>query len=1620
MSKIDEKVVKLSFDNKQFESESHRSITTLGRLKDAIMAIPEATGLDRVLGKLTAGDFLKIGALTGGIKLLKDGINGIGDTIEGVAHKALNSIEGVFSNALSQIKNGGMSRALKIENAKFMLKGLGLDEKTFMDAADYAVSGTAYTLDAAASAAAQMGASGFSKLEDLQYMLRSISGVAAMTNRDFSEISYLWTSMAGLGRVTGMALTSLSEKGINAAQTLGKALNKTEEEVKDMVHKGEIDFKTFAKAMDDAFGEHAKDANSTFEGASANIQAALSKIGALFATPYIQNIIPTLNGIRIALNAVKDGIANTEIVDKWGNLITKFSTLAEDALQKLYNGLSQSRTIEEVSLRIGWIFDEISKIFELVDKKIVSNPIIEHLVGAIKTPLVNIIDLLRTFGIQFTNAFDVDGAVPIINWITNGFASFGQGLQFTSTEILRLGWNFRTLLDFGKDLIKIFKEVFGFNSGNIKKFGEWIRKFIIDVGRKITDSKKTFDNIKKSFQNVMEIAKFGVDIIKAIIQWIIPLGFTYLPKTVEVISIIIEKVTGLGVALKDAIENSELLKNIWKDFKSIIEFVLDTLGHISDDIIDIFGTDSSIEGGFFARIGEFFNRTYEYINKGLGKLDLEALDFKGLQTFWDNLMKFLGFKSDEPGSVEAEKKMGFVETILGLCWTIGDKIGKLLSGKTKEAFELISGKENGSFTDALKSFAGMVKDGLGSLWDGFKDLTPSQLKFIEKIITDISAILVSLIITIGSVVTTITASIGGILVSVSAMTGLKSVLKDVAFILGSVIKSLNLRDLSKIGNELSAIGDGTAKIKNAIFNIDAISYLLEAVAKLLIGMSIFAAVASIVDWGNVMKGVGAISLLAAITVGLMIGMAVLQKKINMMSERSIKFAGFESKKVVGKKIKEFGTNSNKNASALDISLGETGPFGELAAAILMVAAGIGIISLALAALSASIAIFKEKDADFQAIDSAVGALALITGLIGLILLVIPILTQSFGVKVKAAGNAMVKMGAAFLLIAMAFGVLAGALIAVTTVASVNPNGLETAIWTFIAFLGLVSIVMAAAIAACELGKNQWAVLESGAGVFLALTGLANGVLAFAIALTLLTKLTDFSKMDQAKSILKTIGIIIGIFVGIFAALTVVIGLFDEASAAMALAAMLGFALNFSLIMAFLTAAFAAAAAILGNAAKYLDAMSMAIARIKVIFDSIADMDPEKAKNLANNFGEAGKALARGVIEFFKELAHTVIREAEPIAVGLVALAKVVLTILYGVFSAVFNSDVGGVIVGSIASIFNPSENPAAAGAVSAALQGTMNWITEFLNGLSLTNLLNAVWNKAVEIITFISAKIKENTETAVEWLVDEAKLISSSFAEAFEARKEEFAESFEKIAKTIGYLINEVFTGDKFQAILFDIGQMVVAGLRGGIYAASPLLGAVLTNLAEEGTEALTDTWKIESPSKVMQEIGGFLVKGLQKGIEGGANGGIIEAIKQMIPDDAANKLKEKAKDIFGVFGLDADMNPIITPQLDLSQIVNGLTDMNTLFNGSDLTQIMGIQGALSNQPSMKSMIDGMQANYNDMLGKTVYSLGHAQQNPVPVNVNVTLEGDANQMLRVVQNADRRYTISHGRSAFAR
>lgn len=192
--------------------------------------------------------------------------------VENVTDSVISLFKKTNSYITSTIKSGGISRAMNLENANFQLMGLLKNEKdvaAVMEDVSYGVDGTAYGLDAAAKVASQLAASGMRAGDSMKSALRGISGVAAMTNSSYEDIGRIYTQIAGQGRMMGDQLLQLSGRGMNAAATLAEYLTKvgngakvTEADVRDMVSKGKIDFDTFATAMDETFGEHAKKATS--------------------------------------------------------------------------------------------------------------------------------------------------------------------------------------------------------------------------------------------------------------------------------------------------------------------------------------------------------------------------------------------------------------------------------------------------------------------------------------------------------------------------------------------------------------------------------------------------------------------------------------------------------------------------------------------------------------------------------------------------------------------------------------------------------------------------------------------------------------------------------------------------------------------------------------------------------------------------------------------------------------------------------------------------------------------------------------------------------------------------------------------------------------------------------------------------------------------------------------------------------------------------------------------------------------------------------------------------------------------------------------------------------------
>ena len=396
---VDERIVKMEFDNRNFESNVKTSMSTLDKLKQKLNLSDAGKGFDEVNNAAKRVDISPVGKAVDEIKVKFSALQIIGATaLANLTNSAMAAGKKLAAAVTDPLVEGGKRRAQNIEQAKFQLEGLGVAWNSIKDDINYGVKDTAYGLDAAAKVASQLVASNVQVGDSMKTALRAVSGVAAMTSSEYEDIGHIFTTVAGQGKVTAMQLNQIAGRGLNAAAALATHLHKSEAEIRKMVSKGKIDFATFAAAMDSAFGAHAKEANKTFSGAMSNVRAALSRIGADVATPYFENLrnifnalipvidklhtklAPLINTINGVMTDVSNGIIArinkfSDSIDGgngWSKLTSRLSeaglsvesfqnTLIETAKQHgiaIDDMIKQSGSLEN-TLKNGWLNSDI-------------------------------------------------------------------------------------------------------------------------------------------------------------------------------------------------------------------------------------------------------------------------------------------------------------------------------------------------------------------------------------------------------------------------------------------------------------------------------------------------------------------------------------------------------------------------------------------------------------------------------------------------------------------------------------------------------------------------------------------------------------------------------------------------------------------------------------------------------------------------------------------------------------------------------------------------------------------------------------------------------------------------------------------------------------------------------------------------------------------------------------------------------------------------------------------------------------------------------------------------------------------------------------------------------------
>lgn len=324
------------------------------------------------------------------------------------------------------------------------------------------------------------------------------------------------------------------------------------------------------------------------------------------------------------------------------------------------------------------------------------------------------------------------------------------------------------------------------------------------------------------------------------------------------------------------------------------------------------------------------------------------------------------------------------------------------------------------------------------------------------------------------------------------------------------------------------------------------------------------------------------------------------------------------------------------------------------------------------------------------------------------------------------------------------------------------------------------------------------------------------------------------------------------------------------------------------------------------------------------------------------------------------------------------------------------------------------------------------------------------YEKGVEFVTEFLNLMNTIMETNWDDVLDTLEELANKTADAAEKWVDKECEVGGRIYRIVSVLFKGLFkvairqaTNSPFTPIGLGkwIATQITDGLEEGVNSKKTWnLGK---GSASNFIKGFRDESQINSPSKVMEKLGGYLTEGLGIGLDKGKEklgkitsdiGGIIFGnFKEQFgsPTDILSNLGggifsglknefQNGIDFGSLLGDYTNLNPTITPTLDLSVMQSQSKDMENMFSFNQAKAInvsgvfntpnMGLD-AVSTNEQMKSLMEKM----NKYMDVQAYNAENKQN---VTNVNVTLEGDAKKMLKVMKVEDSKQSKATGLNAF--
>lgn len=365
------------------------------------------------------------------------------------------------------------------------------------------------------------------------------------------------------------------------------------------------------------------------------------------------------------------------------------------------------------------------------------------------------------------------------------------------------------------------------------------------------------------------------------------------------------------------------------------------------------------------------------------------------------------------------------------------------------------------------------------------------------------------------------------------------------------------------------------------------------------------------------------------------------------------------------------------------------------------------------------------------------------------------------------------------------------------------------------------------------------------------------------------------------------------------------------------------------------------------------------------------------------------AMAQGIIEFVVTLAKgaTTITEAiiellTTIAGGILECVPMLVEVVTTLLTALIDTlTTYTPIIISFAINMLLSLLQGIADNISLVVQTAVDIAIGFINGISkkLPDIVQAGFDLLISFIEGITDAINNNTDRLVK-----------AIGELFRA----------VIRGAI-----DVLTGGISQFI--QCGGDIIGGLLKGIGNGIGSVIDAAKNIGQSLLDGIKGTLGIASPSKEFAKVGMYSDEGLAQGLK--QYSGMVNDAAENVGTDAVDSMSLAMSGIADTLSNNADYEPTIRPVVDLSNVHSGANQLNGLLNQRHVASISSSYSIGSQ--SVESTEDIVNRVTSKLGGQLLSAINNSS---TPVNVNVTLGGDAAKIFKVVKSENDRYIKTAG------